>query len=101
MAPAEELDKYFELLERRVPAKASRFIRWLREPSSFWARVVIAVLLIFGGVFSFLPLLGVWMLPLGLILIAQDVPSLQAPLVAALKWTEDKWRRVKSAWSKE
>ena len=30
-----------------------------------------------GGIFSFLPLLGVWMLPLGLLLIAQDVPFLQ------------------------
>jgi hypothetical protein len=99
MAAAEELKKYYEFLEQRVPAKAARFLRWLRKPSSLWARVVVAFLLIFGGIFSFLPVLGLWMLPLGLILIAQDVPGLQEPLLAALRWTEGKWKRVKSAWN--
>ena len=37
-------------------------------------------LLIFGGIFSFLPVLGLWMLPLGLLLFAQDVPVLQKPM---------------------
>ena len=36
-----------------------------------------SILLILGGIFSFLPVLGLWMLPLGLLLIAQDVPLLQ------------------------
>ena len=31
------------------------------------------------------------MLPLGLLLIAQDVPFLQAPLARALGWVERKW----------
>ena len=59
-----ELDRYFELFRRRVPTKVSGFILWLREPSSFWVRVVVAGLLILGGVFSFLPIFGLWMLPL-------------------------------------
>ena len=94
MAAEQELEKYFQAIERRMPPRLSRFIRWLRTPSSFWVRVLVAVLLILGGVFSFLPLLGLWMLPLGLLLIAQDVVILQRPLLAALRWTEDKWRRV-------
>ncbi len=36
---------------------------------------------ILGGVFNFLPVFGVWVLPLGLMIIAQGVPALQKPLV--------------------
>jgi hypothetical protein len=66
-------------------------------PSSFAVRLVIAILFILGGIFSFLPVLGIWMLPLGLLLIAQDVPLLQKPLVAAFAGVERKceWLRVK------
>ena len=39
-----------------------------------------AILLILGGIFSILPVLGLWMLPLGLLLFAQDVPLLQTPM---------------------
>jgi hypothetical protein len=98
MAPAEELNKYLNAIERRMPPRLSGFIRWLRTPSSFWARLLVAVLLIVGGVFSILPVLGLWMLPLGLLLIAQDVPILQRPILAALKWTEGKWTQIKAAW---
>jgi hypothetical protein len=68
------------MINRRVPVRISRFIRWLRKPSSFAARLTVAFFLILGGVFSFLPMLGIWMLPLGLLFIAQDVPLLQKPL---------------------
>ncbi len=78
------------MIDRRVPIKVARFIRWLRKPSSFAVRLVVALLLILGGFFSFLPVLGLWMLPLGLLLIAQDVPILQKPLIRALAWVEVK-----------
>src|SRR5689334_21358673 len=55
-----ELNRYFEMIDRRVPIGVSRFIRWLRIPSSFAVRLAIAVLLILGGIFSFLPILGIW-----------------------------------------
>ena len=92
-----ELNRYFQMIDRRVPISVSQFIQWLRMPSSFAVRLVIAILLILGGIFSFLPILGVWMLPLGLLLIAQDVPLLQKPLLAAFAWVERKceWLRVK------
>jgi len=38
------------------------------------------------------------MLPLGLLLIAQDVPFLQKPTVAALAWVEAKWNRLTTKW---
>ncbi|CDM57506.1 MULTISPECIES: membrane protein [Rhizobium] len=42
-------------------------------PRSRFARMTIGVLLIFGGVFGFLPVLGFWMLPLGFILLSHDL----------------------------
>jgi hypothetical protein len=38
-----------------------------------------------------LPILGLWMLPLGLLLLAVDMPSLRPPLARALRWIERKW----------
>jgi hypothetical protein len=93
-----ELNRYFEMIDRRVPISVSQFIRWLRMPSSFAIRLIIAILLILGGIFSFLPILGLWMLPLGLLLIAQDVPLVQEPLVAAFAWVEAKWEWLKVKW---
>ena len=93
-----ELNRYFEMINRRVPTRVSQFIRWLRKPSSFPARLAMAILLIVGGIFSFLPVLGLWMLPLGLLLIAQDVPFLQKPLVGTLAWIEAKWELFRLKW---
>jgi hypothetical protein len=93
-----ELNRYFEMIHRRVPTKVSNFIRWLRQPSSFTARIAVAVLFILGGIFSFLPVLGIWMLPLGLLLIAQDFHYLQKPLLTSLSWTEKHWDRVRLKW---
>jgi hypothetical protein len=88
-----ELDRYLEKIEQRLPRFARRFLHWLRRPSLWPLRAVVALLLGVGGIFSFLPILGLWMLPLGLIIIAQDLPFLQAPLVRLFKWIEAKWPR--------
>ncbi len=95
-----ELDRHFAWFEEKLPAGPARFVSWLRQPSSRFARIPLAALLIFGGVFSFLPVLGLWMLPLGLLLFAQDVPPLQPPLIRLLAWVERKWterQRAKDA----
>ena len=93
-----ELNRYFEMIDRRVPTKMAQAIRWLRKPSSFAVRLAVALLLIVGGMFSFLPVLGLWMLPLGLLFIAQDVPVLQRPLLNTLRWVEAKWKSLKVRW---
>lgn len=86
-----ELDRHFAWFEQKLPEKPARFVNWLRRPSSRPIRIPLALLLMAGGVFSFLPVLGLWMLPLGLLLFAQDVPVLQPPLVRSLAWVERKW----------
>ena len=49
-----------------------------------------------GGVFSFLPVLGIWMLPLGLLLLAIDLVFLQGPVNLAIVRGTRKW----STWSR-
>jgi hypothetical protein len=95
-----ELDRHFAWFEGRLSPRLARFVGWLRRPSSRLVRIPLAILLIFGGIFSFLPVLGLWMLPLGLLLFAQDVPMLQKPMARMLGWVERKWierQRAKSA----
>jgi hypothetical protein len=46
-------------------------------------RSVLGVLAMAGGVVGFLPIVGFWMLPLGIILIALDIPPLRR---RALAW---------------
>lgn len=89
------LQRQFDRLSRRVPMSAG-FLDWVRRPSSRLLRFPLGILLILGGIFSFLPVLGVWMLPLGLLLLALDLPFLQAPINAVSlriqrRWTN--WRR--------
>lgn len=87
-----ELDQHFAWFEGRLPARSARFVGWLRKPSSRYARIPLAVLLIAGGILGFLPVLGLWMLPLGLLLFAQDVSVLQKPMARGLGWIEGKWQ---------
>lgn len=91
-----ELDRHFAWIESKLPDRGATFVRWLRQPSSRYVRIPLAILLVLGGIFSFLPILGIWMLPLGLILVAQDVPFLQQPLANMLGWIERKWMNRKN-----
>src|SRR6478735_7724512 len=75
-----ELDRHLAWLEGKMPLRFAKFMGWVGKPSSRLDRVPLAMALIIGGIFSFLPVLGLWMLPLGLILIAQDLPFLQGPM---------------------
>ncbi|MEO7198894.1 MAG: hypothetical protein ABIY56_01615, partial [Dokdonella sp.] len=75
------------------PQALGRYTRWLRKPSSRWVRIPVGVLLVVGGIFSLLPVLGIWMLPLGVMLLALDLPFLQRPVCRALVWVERRWVR--------
>ena len=86
-----ELDRHFAWFENKLPPRPAKFVNWVRKPSSVYARIPIALLLVAGGFLSFLPVLGLWMLPLGLLLFAQDVPPLQKPMAQGLGWIERKW----------
>jgi hypothetical protein len=82
-SPDARLDRQFERIGRQVPATA-RFLHWVRRPHMHLVRIPLSLLLIFGGIFSFLPVLGIWMLPLGLAVLAIDIPPLRGPVGNAI-----------------
>lgn len=55
-------------------------------PRSWIVRVLIGVLLILGGFVGFLPVLGFWMVPLGLMVLSIDLPIAR------------RWRRRLEVW---
>jgi hypothetical protein len=53
-------------------------------------RILLGILLIIGGLLGFLPLVGFWMLPLGVIVLAREIPAVD-------RWVErlrQRWRRT-------
>ncbi len=75
----------------RLPGRFRGWVHWLLRPESRWARIPAGVLLILGGFLAVLPVFGLWMLPLGLILIAEDVPAVRRAVSRALTWMEKRW----------
>ena len=86
-----DLDEQLARFEQRLPAPIARVVRWLRRPGSGYVRIPAAVVLILAGFVGFLPILGFWMAPLGLVLVAQDVPFLRSPMARMLAWIDRKW----------
>ena len=88
--PSPDLDEELERFAERLPRPLARAVRWLRRPEAILVRIPVAIVLVLGGFLSFLPILGIWMLPLGLVLIAQDVPFLRPPMARMLAWFDSK-----------
>ncbi len=82
-----------------LPGPIQRSYRWLVAPGRGWVRWPVALLFIAGGFLWFLPILGLWMLPLGLILIGEDVPPLHRGTLWMLGKCQsawDRWRQRKT-----
>lgn len=61
-------------LRRRIAGYSFKTLRWGERRVPPGGRALIGALLMVGGLFGFLPVLGFWMLPLGLAFVALDVP---------------------------
>ncbi len=92
-------ERQFQLLARIAPVLAPVVVAAQRRPLIL-VRLPLALLLIAGGLLAFLPILGLWMLPLGLLLLAVDLPVLRGPVSAAVirgrRWLalrRRQWRR--------
>lgn len=96
-----KLDEAYDALEHEVPGRAARVIRWLRNPASRWVRIPIGLILIVSGFFGFLPILGFEFIPLGLLLIAQDVPFLRKPMGELTLWLLHKWIELRQWWQRK
>jgi hypothetical protein len=94
--PKDELDEAFDKLEREMPDVLTRVILWLRKPQARWIRLPLGVLCIIASFFWFLPVIGLEYLPIGLLLIAQDVPILREPAGRFMLWVLDRMKRLKN-----
>jgi hypothetical protein len=86
-------DAPLERLLASLPAPVRRAYERVTEPALIWLRLPLALLLIAGGFLGFLPLLGFWMVPLGVLLLAEDVPFLRRPTMKALAAVQGWWDR--------
>lgn len=96
----QELRRAFRRFEQEVPAWFGSGLRWLRHPRSRWIRIPSGLLLMLGGIFAILPGLGIWMLPLGLLLLAGDIPVLRKPVARFTIWSAEKWAGVRQRWGR-
>jgi hypothetical protein len=81
-------DWRLERLINRLPKRIRSSVRFVRQPSCRWLRIPMGSLLTVGGVLSFLPIAGLWMLPTGLALLADDVRFLRSLRSRILDWVE-------------
>jgi hypothetical protein len=66
--------------KRRLVDGLRKGYRWSEDHIPPGLRLVAGLLLMAGGVFGFLPILGFWMIPLGAMLVAMDIPPLHRRL---------------------
>ena len=94
MSKAPDLDEELDRFERRLPERVARLIHKVRSPGGAAFRIPLGIVLIAGGLVGFLPILGFWMVPLGLAILARDVPFLRPPLARVLAWINRRWERA-------
>src|SRR5215471_18830689 len=82
----QEMDRF----QDQMPAWVGRNLKRLCGKHAVWVRVPAGVALVGGGVLSFLPVLGIWMLPVGVALLACDVRPMQPPLARVLRFANRK-----------
>lgn len=83
-------ERRIDLLVQRLPARIQTVVHWLRRPQARWVRMPAGVFFILGGCLAILPVFGIWMLPLGIVLLSDDVPPLQRLTNRVLAWVEAK-----------
>jgi hypothetical protein len=92
------LNLAYAALEQVLPARAVRGLRWLRSPGAIWLRIPAGLLCIAAAVFWFMPIIGIEWLPLGLLLLAEDVPPLRKPVGRLILFLLAQARRLRAWW---
>ena len=59
-------------------------------PDHALGRILLGTLLIIGGCLGFLPVLGFWMIPLGIVVLSYDIPRVRLFRQRVKAW----WRRL-------
>lgn len=88
-------DRAYLELESELSEPVLRVLRWLRQPDVRWFRIATGCLFIGGGLLAFLPVLGIEMLPIGLLLLAEDIPLLREPIGHMTLFLLRQWRALR------
>ncbi len=68
-------DRRLQRLAAHLPRGLRAAIHGLRRPSARWVRLPAGLLFLVGGtILTPLPIFGFWMLPVGFVLLAEDIP---------------------------
>ena len=67
----------------------------LKTHPNHWLRKTVGILFVIGGLFGFLPVLGYWMIPLGLALLAVDWPWARRLSRWLISWWGQRMRALK------
>jgi hypothetical protein len=68
--------------------------RRIRLPQDHRWRIALGVGLVAGGVLGFLPVLGFWMVPLGILVLSHDIPAIRRFRRRVGVWWERRRRRA-------
>lgn len=98
--PEDRLDEAYARLEAQFPERMRPLLRWLHSPRSRPVRIPLGILCLLAGFLWFLPVVGLEFFPIGLLLIAQDVPWLRRPVAAMTHWLLDRYERLRDAWKR-
>lgn len=96
-------ERYRRRLDRQLHALAVGFpllaplIGAIQGRPGMLLRLPLAFLLLVGGLLGFLPFLGFWMIPLGLLVLAIDLPALRpavtTTMVRVRRWWQTRRRK--------
>lgn len=90
MSRKDDLSCELDRLQDHLPEWAARVLQKVRAPGAIWMRIPLALALTAGGFVGFLPILGFWMLPLGLALLAFDLPFMRPAMTRLLSFINGK-----------
>jgi len=89
----QRFERQFRYFAARVPVMDR-----LRQPGWMFARILVGLLLITGGLLAILPVLNVWMIPLGLLVLAIDLPLLRGPVTRAIIFGRRRAQHYRRIW---
>src|SRR5215470_16015818 len=88
----EEMNRF----QNHIPTWVGHNLNRLRGKRAIWVRVLTGVALIVAWGFFALSVVGLWMLPVVLVLLAHEIPTVRAPIARLLHFINGKIEKRKS-----
>lgn len=95
MAQRDPMDEAYEKLCQLLPRRLQPALRWLHSPRSRPVRIPLGILCIVASFFFWMPVVGLEFFPIGLLLLAHDVPFLRGPAGRLTLWLISLFERTR------